>query len=151
MSKIIVWTDGAYSRKRGRGSWAALVMDGEDKKVYCGLSDSTTSVRMEMTAAIQALAKVPIGSEIELYSDSLLLVKCVVHKWQRHVNHDLWKQMDSVRHGKKIHWNWIKGHSGVEYNEFVDKVAGIMCKDVFDINKMDKLMDNKIVYEVVYV
>jgi ribonuclease HI len=38
-------------------------------------------------------------------------------------NIDLWQQLDDEVKRHEIDWNWVKGHSGVEDNEFADQLA----------------------------
>jgi ribonuclease HI len=38
-------------------------------------------------------------------------------------NQDLWERLDAVLAAQDIDWQWVKGHSGLEGNEFVDELA----------------------------
>jgi ribonuclease HI len=38
-------------------------------------------------------------------------------------NQDLWQELDRLRDGHAIRWNWIKGHSGNPGNEAADALA----------------------------
>jgi ribonuclease HI len=38
-------------------------------------------------------------------------------------NQDLWEQLDKLAAGHRIQWHWVKGHSGNEGNERVDRLA----------------------------
>jgi ribonuclease HI len=38
-------------------------------------------------------------------------------------NQDLWEQLDEAAARQDIKWHWVKGHSGHEGNEYVDRLA----------------------------
>ena len=38
-------------------------------------------------------------------------------------NKDLWTQLDQIRNGLNVRFNWIPGHSGIPQNEEVDKLS----------------------------
>ena len=38
-------------------------------------------------------------------------------------NKDLWMELDSIRSGQNISWNWVEAHAGHSQNERVDKLA----------------------------
>ena len=38
-------------------------------------------------------------------------------------NKDLWETLDNLNCSLSVNWNWVKGHSGVKYNEVCDKLA----------------------------
>ena len=38
-------------------------------------------------------------------------------------NQDLWERLDAAAAAQDIEWHWVKGHSGYEENEYVDRLA----------------------------
>jgi len=40
-------------------------------------------------------------------------------------NQDLWQLLDAVLLQQEIEWHWVKGHSGHEGNEYVDRLANV--------------------------
>ena len=38
-------------------------------------------------------------------------------------NQDLWQQLDAAAQNTKIHWVWVRGHNGEEFNERCDALA----------------------------
>jgi len=55
---VEIYTDGACKGNPGPGGWGALLtFDGKEKEL-CGGEASTTNNRMELTAVIEALARV---------------------------------------------------------------------------------------------
>ena len=93
---INIYTDGACSGNPGPGGWAAIIVDGEKRKEVKGGDENTTNNRMELTAAIEGLAKIPGDSEVTVHSDSLYLVNTMTKNWKRNVNHDLWEKLDKL-------------------------------------------------------
>lgn len=73
MKHVIIFTDGACRGNPGPGGWGVLLRYGKREKMLSGAESNTTNNRMEMTAAIQALAAVSEACKIELYTDSKYL------------------------------------------------------------------------------
>ena len=56
MNRVTIYTDGACKGNPGPGGWGALLQYGKHEKEICGGEADTTNNRMEMLAAIKALA-----------------------------------------------------------------------------------------------
>lgn len=70
-----------------------------------------------------------------MISDSQYALNTLFAGWSRNTNNDLFKSFDNVMSKRTeliIEWEWVRGHSGNEYNEMCDK----MCNDVlwYDAN-----------------
>jgi ribonuclease HI len=128
-----VYTDGSCLKNPGGPSgWSFCLPDDDNIWVVSGGVSSSTNNRMELMAVIEALKWVT-GPEYEIYTDSLLTLKCAQGIWKRKANLDLWEEYETTSKGKLLHWNWVKGHSGDEFNEIVDKAARAEAK--FQKNK----------------
>ena len=46
-------------------------------------------------------------------------------------NSDLWKELDNIQKKHLIDWRWVRGHSGHEENERVDKIARTEAERVY--------------------
>jgi ribonuclease HI len=131
--ELIFFTDGAFSHSKNKGGWAFYCP--EYRLRVCHGEESTTSNRMEVTAAIKVLewlsdSKVP-EKKITIYSDSLYLVNTVKGSFTRNANLDLWNQLDlmiELLFDKQITWVHIKGHNGTRGNEIVDKLANLVSQ-----------------------
>lgn len=134
---VIVYTDGGCSGNPGPGGWGAVIITGGTQVTLSGGAPKTTNNRMELTAAISALRAVRFGTmRIEMFCDSQY-VKNGITEWiktwkqngwktsakKRVLNRDLWEELDCLASNLDIEWHWVKGHSGVEYNEICDELC----------------------------
>jgi ribonuclease HI len=134
--KVDIFTDGACRGNPGPGGWGALLRHGEREKELYGAERETTNNRMELMAAIIALESLKRACEVTLTTDSQYVRKGITEwivNWKRRgwktadkkavKNQDLWQRLEAATHKHKIHWKWIKGHSGHEENERADQLA----------------------------
>jgi cyclic pyranopterin phosphate synthase len=105
---INIYTDGAYNPVPGQGGWAAVIVEGKQKRVFSGMAQKTTSNRMEITAALEGILKAKLGAEVVVYTDSQYLFGCMASGWQRRANRDLWQQLDGAVSQRKVKWEWIE-------------------------------------------
>jgi ribonuclease HI len=134
--KITIYTDGACRGNPGPGGWGVWLKSGAIEKKLKGFDARTTNNRMELTAAIMALAALNSTARVELFTDSTY-VKNGITEWlvgwkQRNwktaakkpvKNQDLWKELDELSGQHEIEWKWVRGHSGDEGNELADALA----------------------------
>ena len=136
MKHVVIYTDGACRGNPGPGGWGALLRYDDKEKHLSGAEPLTTNNRMELMAAIQALAALKISCNVKLYTDSqyvqkgmLLWVKGWKQKnWKKAdkkpvINVDLWQELDKEASRHQVEWHWVKGHSGHVENDFVDDLA----------------------------
>ena len=136
MKKIEIFTDGACRGNPGPGGWGALLRWADTTKEIKGAVDNTTNNRMELTAAIEALKALKQPCEIDLTTDSQYVRKGItewITNWKKNQwrnsqkkpikNQDLWKSLDEQTQRHRVHWHWVKGHSGHPENERVDQLA----------------------------
>ena len=131
-----VYTDGGCSPNPGPGGWAVVVEEGGSMQVaLAGAEADTTNNRMEMTAAVEALARYA-GCRIRLSTDSQYLHNGIcdwIKSWKGNgwrtadgkavKNCDLWKRLDALAGAAEVHWVWVRGHSGNPGNEMADQAA----------------------------
>ena len=133
---IKIYTDGSCIQNPGNGGWAAIMLINNEKKAISGFKKNTTNNQMELMAAIEALKKIPIGEEVQIYTDSKYVKIGItewIEKWSQNnwktsskkkvKNLELWKELSSISKKHKIKWLWIKGHAGDPINEEVDALA----------------------------
>jgi ribonuclease HI len=133
---IEIYTDGACRGNPGPGGWGALLRaSGKTKEIFGG-ELLTTNNRMELTAAIQALAILKRPCQIVLTTDSEYVRRGItewIHQWKLRgwrnskkepvKNQDLWQRLDDEILRHQIDWRWIKGHSGHPENDRADALA----------------------------
>lgn len=134
--KVNVYTDGACKGNPGPGGWGAVLQYGEHKKELFGGELDTTNNRMELMAAIEALAALKQSCDVILTTDSQYVRKGItewLRGWKRNgwktaakkpvKNADLWQQLDEQTGRHDVEWRWVKGHSGHPGNELADELA----------------------------
>lgn len=133
---VHIFTDGACRGNPGPGGWAALLRWGDAERQLSGAVAHTTNNRMELMAAIEALAALETPSHAHLTTDSEYL-RLGVTRWMKRwkangwrtaarapvKNRDLWERLDVLATLHQVDWEWVKGHSGHAENEAVDGAA----------------------------
>jgi hypothetical protein len=91
---------------------------------------------MELTAVLEALRAIP--GPVDVFSDSKYVVDPFKERWYENwerrnwrtkngpvANPDLWKQTLSLYRprAREVTFTWVKGHSGDEWNDVVDRLA----------------------------
>ena len=131
-----IWTDGSCLGNPGPGGWGFVATNGKDVAERCGGEKNTTNNKMELTAVIKALTAARKHSEVEIHTDSQYVkngMQSWIKNWKKNnwktadkkpvKNQELWQQLDELASVIKIHWIWVKGHAGEEFNERVDTLA----------------------------
>ncbi len=157
-AQIVVFTDGASKGNPGPGGWGAIILMPAGRVTELGGGDpSTTNNRMELTGAIEALARIQATpGRVAVYTDSTYVIKGIrewVHSWKRRgwktaggtdvMNRDLWERLDrlaAARGPRAITWHYVRGHVGVPGNERVDQIA-----DAFAVHRAVTLYDGPLV------
>lgn len=133
---VTIHTDGGCHGNPGPGGWAAVLEGKGQRRELSGGNPATTNNRMELQAAIEALAALQTRSAVALYTDSQYLRLGVTQwlaGWKRNgwktsarqpvKNEDLWRQLDDLVTRHDIVWHWLKGHVGHALNERCDGLA----------------------------
>jgi ribonuclease HI len=131
-----IFTDGSAIRNPGQGGWAAVLINGGKKWEIKGSNPWTTISEMELVAAVEALRSIPAGTNVNLYSDSELLVHGMlfhIGRWQEQgwrnsrglpLQHQkLWRDLLAMTERMNIHWQWIRGHSRHPMQNHADELA----------------------------
>ena len=138
---VEAWTDGGCKPNPGPGGWGAILRYGAVDKELSGSDPATTNNRMELTAAIRALAALTAPCDVILHTDSRYVIDGMtkwMFGWVRKgwktadnkpvKNEDLWRALVAAAKPHKVDWIWVKGHDGHIENERVDKLASDAAK-----------------------
>ena len=132
---VIIYTDGGCYPNPGIGGWGAVMLFGGHRKELSGGEVNSTNNRMELTAAIEALAALTTPCRVILHTDSEYLQKGFTEwmpKWRRNgwrrkggaiKNLDLWKRLDKEVSRHEVMWEWVPAHTGIAENERCDELA----------------------------
>ncbi len=137
MKKVYIFTDGSCNTISGDGAWAYLLDYNGHRKQAAKFVANTTNNRMELSAAVEALASLKESCYVVLTTDSQYLKKAFtdgwLDKWQKNgwqtanrkdvKNKDLWQKLLKLNDIHELNWEWTRGHMGHEENEIVDKLA----------------------------
>jgi ribonuclease HI len=135
--KIVdVFTDGACRGNPGPGGWGVVLRYKNNEKELYGGEPHTTNNRMELLAAIEALGSLTEPCTVNLTTDSQYVKNGInewIANWKKRgwktadkkpvKNIDLWQQLDELVNRHKVHWHWVRGHSGHTENERADELA----------------------------
>ncbi len=137
MPVVEIYTDGACLNNPGPGGYGAvLIYNRQKKEISRGVPD-TTNNRMELSAIIAGLEALKFPCKVIIHTDSQYISKAInqgwLGKWQKNgwqtsaktnvKNRDLWEKLQSLMDRHRVTFRWIKGHSGVKYNERCDALA----------------------------
>jgi ribonuclease HI len=136
MAEVEIFTDGACSGNPGPGGWGAVLRYRGVEREISGFEPATTNNRMELTAAIRALAALKRPCEVRLHTDSQYLRDGItrwIGAWKARAwrtadnkpvkNVDLWQQLEAAMHPHRVSWIWLRGHAGHPENERADALA----------------------------
>lgn len=144
---ITIFTDGSSRGNPGRGGFAAVIRTETEVFELGGREEYTTNNRMELLAAIEALAFLKtkkVGNEkILVQSDSKYVISGItswVFGWKRNGwitagkkevgNRDLWEKLSALAGEFSLEWKYVEGHAGHPGNERCDEIATLFADKV---------------------
>ena len=138
MNRYLLYCDGSCLSNPGPGGWAYRIrQNGSILRAQSGSEARTTNNQMELRAAIEGLRTFDRASEVVVLSDSRYLITGMTEllplwkarNWRSSngpaiQNQALWQELVAVSKPHNVTWKWVKGHSGVPDQKFVDLLAG---------------------------
>jgi ribonuclease HI len=134
--EIVVYADGSCLGNPGPGGWGVVIVGRDGTREYSGGDPRTTNNRMEITAAIEGLRRVPEGARVLLRSDSQYVVNTINSRWKRNANTDLWRELDIEIARHTVRFEWVRGHAGNALNERADRLALEESKKTADAGRV---------------
>ncbi len=140
--KALIYCDGACSGNPGPGGWGSIISLNDRVFELGGKAKHTTNNRMELQAAIESLAHVPLDVDAEVRTDSKYLIQGAkewLPGWKRRdwkradggevMNQDLWQLVDALLSGRSgsTKFTHVAGHAGIPGNERADAIARAFC------------------------
>jgi ribonuclease HI len=135
-SDVTLYCDGACRGNPGPGGWGTILVSGGRERVLQGGAVRTTNNRMELSAAIAGLAALDRPSRVRIVTDSQYVMRGMTEWMQSWIsrgwrtadkkpvlNQDLWQRLLHLAKTHDMHWEWIRGHAGHEFNERCDLLA----------------------------
>lgn len=140
---IQIYTDGGSRRLHKPnmvGGYGAVIKYGDHSKDIYGAVPESTNQQMEIKAVVEALRSlVRYDIPVEIYSDSAYVINACNDDWiggwvkngwknskkQPVANKELW--LDLIEQNNlfsNITYHKVRGHSGDEWNEYADMLAG---------------------------
>jgi ribonuclease HI len=139
-----IYTDGACKVHTSKaGSWGFVIIERPSNKIIYSDSGAvdpkTTSPMMELMAVLEgvsaAINNLPHG-ELIVHSDSEVVIMGITNwitNWRARnwrtssgksvKNKSLWKKLYQLTKMIDVEFKWVKGHDGLEWNEFADNLC----------------------------
>jgi ribonuclease HI len=136
-AEVQLYSDGACSGNPGPGGWACVLVAGGRTRRMSGYEPATTNNRMELLGVIRGLEALLRPAKVHCVTDSTYVKNAFTERWlegwQRNgwktrsgdpvKNQDLWVELCYLQRKHVLTWEWVRGHSGHEYNEICDSLA----------------------------
>ena len=135
-NQVEIYSDGACSGNPGPGGWGSVLLYNGHRRELSGGEAQTTNNRMELMAVIRALETLKRPCEVIVHTDSTYVMKGMTEwlaQWKRRdwrtadrkpvKNVELWQRLELAIQSHRVHWRWVRGHSGVPENERADELA----------------------------
>lgn len=141
----IAFTDGSCNNLSpyGEGGAAYIILDGrrnlvkQNSKGFVGVTNN----RMELMAILSAVAAVPTGSTLVVYTDSQYCIQVLTNKANANnftrPNANIIRQyFNYASRLKAVRFEWVKGHNGDEFNEMADALAQSRTEEMRTIHNI---------------
>jgi ribonuclease HI len=141
--RIEIYTDGSATVKTKPGGYGwVIVIDGKFHSEGSGSIPNATNNDAELEAAIIGLANAyrmlqepqppellgrPFPTEVTLVSDSQIVLGWVngTYRFKQITKNNKYESLMRLKKSMNVQTRWVEGHTGDQWNERCDKLAGI--------------------------
>jgi ribonuclease HI len=137
-AEYLCYTDGSCKAGDGApGGWGYFVKAADGARLEAfGSAKGTHSKVMEHQAVAEALAVLPDGASVTVFSDNNALIESMskqLERWRASgfakvdpLIAELVRRISDCVVGKRltVRWQWVRSHNGNEGNERADQLAG---------------------------
>lgn len=96
-----------------------------------------TNQQAEILACTYALEQLRRNCRIEILSGSRYVIDTMMGRNHMRANRSFWSRLVKACYGHHVSWRWIKGHSGVQFQEVADRLARAAVKIRSDVSAGD--------------
>lgn len=126
------FVDGACNHHQRIGGWAYRVeRESQPALELSGSNPSSSSLEMEIMAAVMVLRNTPRGQPLHVHCDCLEVVEAVariqgrpaISRCRKIKRLAIYRQFSKLVARRDVLFTWIPGHTGIEGNERADSLA----------------------------
>ena len=122
-----IYAYGESDTETGIGAYSYVILR-HDTKGLTKFSQgyfNTTNNRMELMAVVNALIKIPDKARVNIYSNSVYVIKVLNGEWENKSNKPLWDTLGNETINKTVDFSLMKNYRNSEILEIVSN----LCKD----------------------
>lgn len=107
------------------GGCGAVIIDRNriELKLLAKYLGPVTNQQAEILACVKALEKLRRPCRVDIFSDSRYVIDTMTGKNRMKTNRPFWGRLIENCYGHHITWKWVKGHSGVTFQEAADRLS----------------------------
>jgi ribonuclease HI len=94
-----------------------------EMKVVAKYLGPVTNQQAEILACAMALEELRRPCRVEIFSDSRYVIETMTGRNRMKTNRPFWSRLVESSLGHHTTWRWVKGHSGVTFQEVADRLA----------------------------
>ena len=128
--------NGAFHESAGCG---AVMIDHNrlEIKLVAKYLGQVTNQQAEILACTMALEQLHRSCRVEIVSDSRYVIDTMAGRNRMRTNRLFWTRLVKACYGHHISWRWVKGHSGVPFQEVADRLARASSRASSDLSAED--------------
>ncbi len=125
---VTIYADASCLRNGSPGSsggCGAVIIDRNriEMKLLAKYLGPVTNQQAEILACVKALEELRRPCRIEIFSDSRYVIDTMIGKNRMKTNRPFWSGLIENCCGHHITWKWVRGHSGVIFQEAADRLS----------------------------